>query len=124
MKIDLDAARAARAEKLEAHTLTLCGQEFTLPAEFPFAVGAELAVGNYDGALKILLDGQYDTVVKLGLNPGDLTAIVLALPEMYGFADEGKSSASASPSKRGGSQRRRTSNASTASTSETSGPAA
>lgn len=96
--LDLDAARAARAEaRGEPPTVTIGGETFTLPPELPMRYVWTLADGEDDrDALKLLFDGQWDRFVKL-VEPTreDILALVAAVPKLYGLRSEGESSASA-----------------------------
>lgn len=114
MKIDLDAARAARREASgePAPTIFFSEKEFTLPLEIPFEVaermgkmGAaaesnnnlEVADGFRD-VLRLLLGEQFDEFMSFRPSAQDLMALVDGVVKAYGFADAGESQASATSS--------------------------
>lgn len=118
MDLDLDAARAARAEaKGEAPTVTLHGEKFTLPAELPMRYVWTLVDGDDMAALKVLFNGQLERFIALDPTREDVLALVAGVPKLYGLGSEGESPASAGSSANGSSRSRPTSGATTASTS-------
>jgi hypothetical protein len=86
-RIDLDAARKARAETAEPPVVELGGQEFTLPAGLPAIVAVGLARarrGALDGveeAFEGLFGDRADEAMRLGLELDDLDVI---LEQAYG----------------------------------------
>lgn len=110
MKIDLDAARAARREAAgEAPVIVIGGQEVELPAEIPFEAAAQMgamakaveakdndALTDYFGAwLRTLLGDAYDAFMAARPSVNDLMALSEGLVKAYGFEDLGESPASA-----------------------------
>lgn len=84
-KIDLDAARKARAELAPEDGLpvvTLGGVEFELPAKLPAAVIVGLArarrrdMAGFEDALVGLFGDRVDEVLRLGLELDDFDAII------------------------------------------------
>lgn len=117
-ELDLDAARAARAEaRGEAPTVTLGGETFTLPAELPMRYVWTLVEGDDMDALKVLFDGQLDRFLATVPTREDILALVAGVPTLYGLASQGESPASAGSSNNGSSRSRPTSPAVTRSTS-------
>ena len=88
--IDLDAARAARAELNPTGPVArFGGQEFQLPVELPFAI-AQAASGTPDDlrdAVKSLMGEQYAQWSALNPSLMDIQALFEALPGMYGLGD-------------------------------------
>jgi hypothetical protein len=116
--LDLDAARAARAEaRGEPPTVTLGGETFTLPAELPMRYVWTLVEGDDMDALKVLFDGQLDRFLATEPTREDILALVAGVPALYGLASPGESPASAGSSNSGSSRSRPTSPAATRSTS-------
>lgn len=86
--VDLDAARAARAETnggpLE---VVLGGQTFELPAEMPLEVPVLFSAGDLRGGIALLVgDDRVDAFLATGLSDADVEELVrtgygLALPE-------------------------------------------
>lgn len=118
MELDLDAARAARAEtRGDPPTVTIGGETFVLPAELPMGYVWTLVDGGEDlDALKILFDGQLDRFVATGPTREDILALIRGVPGLYGLGP-GESVASDGSSKPRSSRSRPTSSASTGSTS-------
>jgi len=113
--LDLDAARAARAEATrEPKTFTLGGETFSLPVEFPMSVAALWAENDYDGGMRRLLADAYERFAALDISAEDVTALVQGMAEMYGFNAPGESPASVTSSLNGSRRSRRTSRAATA----------
>jgi hypothetical protein len=77
---DLDAARARRLESSQASvTFTWQGEEYQAPtpAEWELAVAEELAQGNTEKALQLLLgDEQYDRFMASRPRVGDVVALM------------------------------------------------
>lgn len=116
--LDLDAARAARAEKRTAddgHAIRLGGADMPLPDELPFAFGLALGEGRPHDALKALLgqDGYRRAIEECDLTSDDWAEILAEVPQMYGFASAPESLASSDDSPDGGTPPRQTSPAST-----------
>lgn len=113
--IDLDAARAARAETEDgAHDVVLGGQHFALPAELPFAVGNLWAENKTKEGLDMLLGDDAEAFWALRPSVADVTALVAGLAEEYGFGGgAGESSASNGSSPNTSSRSRPTSPVST-----------
>ena len=118
MDLDLDAARAARAEtRGEAPTITFGGETFNLPAELPMRYIWTLIDGEDMDALKVLFNGQLDRFLAAGPTREDILALIAGVPKLYGLGPSGESPASAGSSANGSNQSRPTSGGSTASTS-------
>lgn len=116
--LDLDAARAARAEVGgDRPRVMLGGEEFLLPAELPMRYIWTLADGDDMAALKVLFNGQLERFLATEPTKEDIVALAGAVPRLYGMGQSGESSASAGSSKNGSNRSRPTSPASTASTS-------
>jgi hypothetical protein len=117
-KLDLNAARAARAAKRGEPMVVELGdppQSFTLVAELPIAVTEKSAAGDVIGAMRLLLanpDEDWDKLSKLDLTYDDIMSIV----EFYGTT-VGESLASAQRSTNTTAQSRPISDGSTGSTS-------
>ena len=117
-ELNLDAARAARAEtRGEAPTVTIGGETFTLPAELPIRYVWTLIDGDDMDALKVLFNGQLDRFLATEPTREDILALVAGVPSLYGLKSPGESSASAGSSANGSNRSRPTSAASTGSTS-------
>ena len=86
--IDLDAAKAARAEAAgESASIRFAEKDWTLPAELPWAV-AEAAAGG-DGpaamrAIELLLGDQWPAFKAEKPSLADIMVIVEAVGEIYG----------------------------------------
>jgi hypothetical protein len=122
MRLDLDAARAARAAKAEAegeaHVLVLGGQEFELPTEMPLDFVLAAAEGDVAGSLRVLLgEEEYENLRAKGLSVSDLNELIGGLAEVYGLEDVGEALASGDFFSKNGKPSRPTSKRSTASTS-------
>lgn len=110
MKIDLDAARAARREAAkEVPSVVIGGKEIALPVEMPYGV-SEAMVGFdekdikknpqaikavAENILRALLGDDYDTFLAARPSVEDLVALIGAIPEIYGVESLGESQASA-----------------------------
>lgn len=120
-ELNLDAARAARAEVLgDAPTFTLGGETFTLPVELPMRYVWTLDAGDEVDpldVLKVLLDGELDRFIAANPTRNDILALIDGIPVLYGLRPPGESPASAGSSSNGSNRSRPTSSASTASTS-------
>jgi len=116
--LDLDAARAARAEaRGEPPTITIGGETFTLPVELPMRYVWTLVDGDDIDALKVLFDSQIDRFLATDPTREDILALVAGVPKLYGLGTPGESSASAGSSSGGSNRSRPTSPAATKSTS-------
>jgi hypothetical protein len=90
--IDLDAARAARAETIkEAPVIKLQGKEFKLPNELPWSI-VEAATtqdaAEIMKAVKSLLGEQWDEFQKLGVSVADMQILIENIATTYGV-DQG-----------------------------------
>lgn len=118
MELDLDAARAARAEtRGEAPTIKQGGERFTLPVELPIRYVWNLVEGDDIAALRVLLNGQLDRFLATEPTREDILAFVAGVPQLYGLGSSGESSASAGSSNGGSNRSRPTSPTTTGSTS-------
>jgi hypothetical protein len=125
--LDLDKARAARAEvKGEGHTIVFGGVHFSIPAEVSLDAAEAMASGDYRTAMAELLNGQVDKFFELKPTVDDMDALVNGvdidgehfpgLAEMYvPGSTVGESLASPSSSTNRGKKSRQRSSASTAS---------
>jgi hypothetical protein len=94
--IDLDAARAARAEAAaEPVSLTFGGKTIELPVEMPADFALQLADGDFRGAVTALLDKETEWFFDLRPSLDDLKALADGASEVYGLT-EGESEASPS----------------------------
>jgi hypothetical protein len=117
-EINLDAARAARAEaRKEGHSIRFGGKKWPLPDELPLDLGIRMMNGDVWGSLVGLLGDQWDEFYKLSPTMDDAKDLVTLLAPEYGFAEPGESPASVASSTSNGTQPRPTSNGSTRSTS-------
>lgn len=118
--LDLDAARAARAEVEEAPPVVrLEGQTFELPRELPIDFAFRHREGDLRGALGMLFGDSADRFFALRPSVADIEELAAGVLKMYGLSPgEAKASGSSSPS--GGATSRPTSSGSTPSTSEPS----
>lgn len=86
--IDLDAARAARAEAQgEKPTIVFGGETWTLPAELPWAVAEAATAGDGAAALKaieLLLGEQWPAFKKHNPTLADIMVIVEGIGDIYG----------------------------------------
>lgn len=83
---DLDAARTARAEKLEAHHFTFKGERFDLPAEIPYEAVVAAQSGELGGIMTALLgDEAHARFVALKPSAGDVNDLVGWLMPEYGL---------------------------------------
>ena len=109
MEINLDAARAARAEANGEHnTVTFGGQVFDLPVECPYTFAEALNRDDPQAMLHALL-GADDAARFLALGPTvpDLTELVVGVARVYGLGAEGNSAASNGSSKSGSRRSKR-----------------
>lgn len=111
MEFDLDAVRAARAEKKqEPRTVMFGGRQFTMAAELPYNFTAL----TDDAALDILFGDDADAFRALGPSTQDMQDLMLGILPFYGFGNLGESPASRSSSSNGSKPLRRTSKRTTA----------
>jgi len=80
--IDLDAARAARAER-EPRTLRFGGVDFDLPARMPVATGLAFEAARTGEFLASLLGDQLPAFLALQPDEDDFAALVPALWDEY-----------------------------------------
>lgn len=91
--IDLDAARSARSEALgEKPVVRFAGRDWLLPSELPWAVAEASSgqMGDLVTALKALLGDQWAEFQMQTPTVADMTALVEAIPALYGLDDSGK----------------------------------
>jgi hypothetical protein len=94
--IDLDAARAARAEAAgDPVTLTFGGETYTLPVELPADFALYAMERDLRSAVMALLDDDADAFFAWRPSMDDLTALVEHAMKVYGV-DQGGSKASPS----------------------------
>lgn len=89
--IDLDAARAARAEKrgdAEPPRIRLEGTDWELPVEVPVEFAVRFEVGDLRGGLSALLGEDAAEIIE-SLSVDDLEVLSDGIYEIYGL-DEGK----------------------------------
>lgn len=105
MRIDLDAARAARAEAAgEGPVVVFGGGDFPLPPEMPFSVAESLATLNemstsakaaeMQAIFKALLGENYESFMAQSPSLEDMLALIEGLGQAYGLEDVGESEAS------------------------------
>lgn len=121
-ELDLDAARAARAEKSTGHNLKLGGESFALPAELPLSFGLRLLQGDTLGALQVVLGDRWEAFLNLDPSGQDVEAFLEGVPKLYGTS-AGEAEASQPSSNDTGKPARRRSKPPTTSTSAKSGTA-
>lgn len=106
MKIDLDAARAARREASgEAPVIVFGGKEFTLPVELPLEAAEVInkITSSANGTeisdvFKVLLGDRYQEFRELGPSVPDVLAFFDEIAPAYGVKSLGESQASAGSS--------------------------
>jgi hypothetical protein len=88
--IDLDAARAARAEaQSEAPVLRFANKDWTLPVELPWEIAEAAAAGDAAAALnaiQLLLGDQWAEFKSHRPSLADVLVIVEGIGELYGVA--------------------------------------
>jgi hypothetical protein len=115
--IDLNAARAARLEKLgDAPVVAFGPEQFKLPAELPADFAFLTADGKFHEGIRAVLGDQFDLFWQQQPSMDDLLEFVEGVTRCYGFGDTGESSASGTPSETTGKRSRPTSKGSTRST--------
>lgn len=118
--LDLDAARAARAEVDDAPPIVrFGGQTFELPSELPIDFAFRQREGDLRGAIGLLFGDAADRFFGLRPSVADIAELADGVLKMYGLTP-GEAKASGSSSPNGGASSRPTSSASTGSTSEPS----
>lgn len=104
--IDLDAARAARAEERgEAPVLKLGGKEFALPVELPLEFGRLWSTGQTFEGLQLLIGlDRWDEFRECHMSNLDLEQFIIELAKVYqvpnGKASSGSSKSSGKRSRR------------------------
>lgn len=92
--IDLDSARAARAEsQAEPVTLTSGGVQFTLPVEMPMPFVWALEDGDVRGAVTALLGDQMPAFITTQPSDDDIAELLKQAGRCYGV-DPGEGEAS------------------------------
>lgn len=124
MRIDIDAARAARLEaEDDTHEFVFGGQPYTVPAEAPWMFVHHIVRGQIPQALSCAFgEDAWETISKQA-SKNDVVEIQHRLFDVWGMGTPGESPASSSSSPDGGASSRPISNGSTGSTSATSGAA-
>lgn len=116
-RLDLDAARAARAEAAcEQHVVVFGGEEFVLPVEMPAEVAFRFADNDPEAALTVLLGDQWPAFWAKQPTVEDMAELGSGIAAAYGFASPGESPASGLPSQSFSRRSRPTSPGTTAST--------
>ena len=117
-ELDLDAARAARAETLgEAPTVINGGETFTFPVEMSLRCVWALMEGDDKAILEELFNGQLERFLATNPSRNDVLVLINGVPALYGLKSPGESPASAGSSSNGSNRSRPTSPATTRSTS-------
>lgn len=117
--LDLNAARAARAEATAEPRSFEFGepaQRFNLPQELPFEVAEAMTAGDVRSVMDLLLNGQAEGFWALKPTVPDLVRLTEWISEEYTGEELGEPSASSSPSEGDGESTRQPSEASTTST--------
>ena len=105
MEIDLDAARAARAEAEGEHTTIIFGGEtFTLPREFTFSAAEAAERGDWRSFIFEVLDGQAETFFSKKPTLEDFVVLGQELFRIKVGAQVGEAPASSRTSARTGSK--------------------
>lgn len=121
-RLDLDAARAARAARVEGeqeeHIIVMGGQEFTVPPEMPAQFALLIMEGRIGAGLEKLFGReQYAIFETVDYSIEDLMELADGVAQLYGFDTVGEALASRRSSSSNGNRSRPTSRRSTASTS-------
>lgn len=99
MRIDLDAAKAARREaRGEGPTVVFNGREFTLQAEIPWEVTELFSDGKVNEAVRLLLGDAHEEFMAAKPSVEDMRILLEELTKANGLDDLGESSASAASS--------------------------
>lgn len=94
MRIDLDAAAAARREANgEAPVVVFAGNEYTLPVEVPFEASRRLAAEAEDDYVKAAFDfigalmgaEAFERFMAAGPSTDDVKELMRGLSKSYGF---------------------------------------
>ena len=116
---DLDAARAQRREAAgEPATFTFGGEQYHVPpsSEWPLGVRDLLVGGDLQGAMRELLNGQWERFHAAGPTMGDVGDLHDWISESNGMRSAGNSSGSSGTSRSTPKRSRRTSSVTTTST--------
>lgn len=92
--IDLDAARAARAETVTPVTVRFGGVDYALPSELP--IEAATAAADPLAFLRVLLGDETDAFLAAGASVADLEILAEGITAAYGLESVPESSASGS----------------------------
>jgi hypothetical protein len=92
--IDLDAARAARAETTAPVVVRLGGEDFELPNELPLE--AAMSADDPVAFLTALLGNRADEFMAAGPSIADVATLAESIASVYGFESPGESVASGS----------------------------
>lgn len=110
MRLDIDAARAARLEaEGEPHELVFAGETYTVPAEAPFRFVHYLARGQTGPCLASVFGEDGWTTIAKQASREDVAEIVDQLLAVWGMGDTGEQQASGDSSSDGGASSRPTS---------------
>lgn len=121
MRIDLDAARAARMEaEGDPHELVAFGATYQVPAEAPWEFVYRLARGQTPQALEAVLGDGWKAISSQA-SKNDVVELTDQLCSLWGLGTTGERQASGSTSSNDGNSSRPTSSGSTGSTSQASG---
>lgn len=117
MRIDIDAARAARLEaEGEPHELVIGGTTYEVPAEAPWMFVHWIVRGHVDRAMEAALGEESWHAIRQDVSKDDGVEIQHRLLELWGMGTPGEPQASSSSSSATGASSRPTSNGSTGST--------
>lgn len=87
--IDLDAARAARAEAAGvAPRVIFAGKEYAMPVELPWAIVEAAAGGDADAlvsAIRLLLGDQWAAFQEAGPSVADMQLLIGHVAGVYGL---------------------------------------
>lgn len=117
MRIDIDAARAARLEaEGEPHELVVGGKTYEIPPEAPWRFVHYLARNQIGPCMAAVVGEDGWVQMSKDVSHADVTELVDQLCNVWGLGDAGEADASGSSSPDGGSSSRPTSSGTTAST--------
>lgn len=95
MRIDLDAAKAARREaRGEGPTVVFGGKDFQLAPEVPFEATEHLAAGRVIDAVHLLLGDSHDEFMAFKPSVEDLMTLFEQMTTAYGLESVGNGQAS------------------------------